>query len=515
MSLLKEKLDAPGFKIGLELVSTRGTMSEAKAMNVRHFSNALIERPEIDWISITDNAGGHPSISATALGRPILFANKEVIIHVTCKDLNRNGLESKAWELASEGFNNVLAITGDYPVSGMAGTPKPVFDIDSVGLLHLMSQLNQGIEIGKKKKKQLLQTDFFLGAVVSNFKKHENELVPQYLKLLKKIESGASFIINQAGYDAAKMSELPAFLIKNNLAKIPLIGNVFVLSKFSSQLFNKNKIPGVVLTDRFFSEIQKYTSGSDKGKAYFLELAAKMLAIYKGLGYKGGYIGGIHKIEDYETIMRHFHSFAEDDWVHFAKALQYHQKEEFFFFARNPDTGLVLPEKLNPNLEKRTKTKNINFNYQLSKRFHNLLFTEGKGLYNTGKKLCQNTTKGSAPTWLYSIEKLSKRILFDCKDCGDCSLSQTGYLCPESQCAKNQRNGPCGGTHDGFCEVKNIACIWARAYDRKKYEGHPLELLDHAPVMQNHALEGTSSWGNFWLGLDHFKASKIKKQPNE
>ncbi len=504
MSLLQEKLESPGFKIGLELVSTRGTMSETKAMNVRNFSNALVERQEIDWISITDNAGGHPSISATALGRPILFANKEVIIHVTCKDLNRNGLESKAWALASEGFNNILAITGDYPVSGMAGTPKSVFDIDSVGLLHLMSQLNNGIQIGKKKKRQLRKTNFYLGAVVSNFKKHENELIPQYLKLLKKIETGASFIINQAGYDAAKISELPAFLIKNKLAQIPLIGNVFVLSKFSASLFNKNKIPGVILTDEFYKKIQKYTAGFDKGKSFFLEHAAKMLAIYKGLGYKGGYIGGIHKIADYEAIMSHFHSFAEHDWKDFAKAMQYHQKDEFFLFDRDPKTGLVNPEKTNKNINKRTKTKNINLNYKISKRFHSLLFTKNKGLYNAGKKICRNTKFQSAPNWLYTIEKIGKRTLFNCHDCGDCSLSQTGYLCPESQCAKNQRNGPCGGTLNGQCEVKDLECIWARAYDRKKYEGNPFDLLAHAPVLQNHALEGTSSWGNFWLGLDHF-----------
>lgn len=509
MSLLKEKLTSPGFKIGLELVSTRGTMSDSKAMNVRNFSTALIEKPEIDWISITDNAGGHPSISATALGRPILFANKEVIIHVTCKDLNRNGLESKAWELASEGFNNILAITGDYPISGMAGAPKPVFDIDSIGLLHLMNQLNQGIEIGRKKKKQLLKTDFYLGAVVSNFKKHENELVPQYLKLLKKIETGASFIINQVGYDAAKMSELPAFLNKNKLAQMPLIGNVFVLSKFSSKLFNKNSIPGVVLTDDLYTEIQKYTSGADKGKSFFLELAAKMLAIYKGLGYKAGYIGGIHKITDYETIMHTFHSFAENDWKDFAKALQYHQKDEFFFFEKDEHTGLVIPEKTTPSLTRKTKTKNINLNYQISKRFHNLLFTQDKGLYNTGKKLCRKN-KDTAPNWLYALEKFGKRKLFNCQDCGDCSLSQTGYLCPESQCAKNQRNGPCGGTSNGQCEVKDLECIWARAYDRKKYEGNPFDLLNHTPVMQNHALEGTSSWANFWLGLDHFKINDTK-----
>ena len=67
-----------------------------------------------------------------ALGRPILYAGKEVVIHLTCKDHNRNGLESEAWMLNSEGFRNILAMTGDYPVWGR-WLAKPVFDIDSVG----------------------------------------------------------------------------------------------------------------------------------------------------------------------------------------------------------------------------------------------------------------------------------------------------------------------------------------------------------------------------------------------
>ncbi len=504
---LREAFQSSGFKIGVELVSTRGTMSDTKAINVRNFSTELIERPEVDWISITDNAGGHPSIAASALGRPILFANKEVIIHITCKDANRNGLESKAWELSSEGFSNILAITGDYPGSGMSGIPKSVFDIDSVGLLHLLTKMNHGIEIGKKKKRQLLSTDFYLGTVVSNFKKHENELIPQYLKLLKKLETGAEYVINQVGYDAGKISELPAFMNHHQLSHIPLIGNVYVLSKFSASLFNKNRIPGVILTDALHREIFKYTESDDKGKAFFQELAAKMLAIYKGLGYKGGYIGGIHKIEDYHKIMDTFHSYGEQDWKLFAKELQYAQNDEFFYFEMNQDTGLVNPEKINPILKSNgTKTRNVNLNYQISKRFHNIMFTEGKGFYNIGKRLCSKSkNKSHAPNWLFGLEKIGKRILFDCQDCGDCSLAEIEYLCPESQCAKNQRNGPCGGTSDGQCEVKDLECIWARAYDRAKYEGNAENLLEHSPVLQNHALEHTSSWANFWCGIGHKK----------
>jgi methylenetetrahydrofolate reductase (NADPH) len=138
---LREKLfDSSRFLVASELVSVRGSMAESSAIKVRNFANELIANPEIDWISVTDNAGGNPQLAPLALGRPILYAGKEVVIHLTCKDLNRNGLESEAWMLSSEGFHNILAMTGDYPVTGSEGLAKPVFDIDSVGVISLLDR---------------------------------------------------------------------------------------------------------------------------------------------------------------------------------------------------------------------------------------------------------------------------------------------------------------------------------------------------------------------------------------
>jgi methylenetetrahydrofolate reductase (NADPH) len=504
MATFQNILNTSGFKIGVELVSTRGIIAQQKSQKLIAFGEQLCRQNDLDWISITDNAGGFPAISPTVIGKSLQSKGKEIIIHMTCKDYNRNGLESKAWELSSDGFLDILAITGDYPAAGIKGAAKPVFDIDSIGLLHTLNQLNEGLEVGKKKKTQLKKTNFYLGAVVSNFKKNENELIPQYLKLLKKIEMGAKFIINQVGYDAVKMSELISFQKYKNLEHIHMIGNVFVLSKFTVNLFYQHKIPGIVLTDALYKKCQAALNSSDKGKQFFLELAAKMLAVYKGLGYKGGYLGGVHNIEDYKRIMNIFASYGNDDWKQFVLELQFSQQDEFFMFKKDTATGLTT-NTLNPVLlEKRKRTKHVNLKYSISKRFHKILFEEGKGLYNTGKSLCKKSnSKLNAPKWLYTLEQTGKKFLFDCQDCGDCSLQEIAYLCPESQCAKNQRNGPCGGTLDTKCEVKDIDCIWARAYDRTKYDGDVWKLLEHVPTIRNHDLTGTSSWGNFWLEKDH------------
>ena len=129
-----------------------------------------------------------------ALGKPILYGGKEVLIHLSCKDFNRNGLESEGWQLSSEGFHNILALSGDYPATGYHGRAKPVFDIDSIGLLTMLGEMNRGWDRPSVARggtaRPMQATTFFAGAVATNFKRLENEVVPQLLKLEKKIACG-------------------------------------------------------------------------------------------------------------------------------------------------------------------------------------------------------------------------------------------------------------------------------------------------------------------------------------
>lgn len=512
MKTLSEKLQSSdAFLLGVELLSTRGSMFESRARKTRDFATELAEADHIDWVSITDNAGGNPMLAPPALGKPILYAGKDVIIHLSCKDFNRNGLESEAWHLASEGFHNILALSGDYPVAGEGGSAKPVFDIDSVGLLTMLTRMNQGLTVHKRRtgeNQQLEKTTFFVGAVATNFKLHENEVIPQYLKLAKKVECGAQFIINQIGYDSRKIHEMKIYMDRHGLADVPLIGNVFLLRGAVARVFHSLKFPGVVVSEELLRLCERHEKSPDKGKAFFLELAAKQLAVYRALGYRGAYLGGIHNSADLARILKIEESFAVDDWKLFAREIRYSRPGEFFLHAEDAETGLADPDRLNPeyeeSLEARSPTANVNMSYRMAKLAHGALFHSGSPLARLGARLCRDAKDSQqGPALLRTVEHLSKLALFDCKDCGDCSLPDIAFLCPESQCAKNQRNGPCGGTRDGKCEVDDFECIWARAYDRLKYEGREQAMLDHAPVIQDQSLRGTSSWANFWLERDH------------
>jgi methylenetetrahydrofolate reductase (NADPH) len=407
--------------------------------------------------------------------------------------------------LNSEGFHNILAMTGDYPVAGNDGLARPVFDIDSIGLISLLRKMNQGLRgaVTNGKREQLEKTQFSIGAVTTNFKLREGEVIPQYEKLRKKVECGAQFIINQIGFDSRKISELRCYMDAHGMRETPLIGNVYLLSPRVADLFHEGRIPGVVVSEALWGLCRKQGESADRGKAFFLELAAKQVAIYRGLGFRGVYLGGVHSLPAIERILEIERGFSPDDWKQFAREIRFSRHEEFFYYSEDPATGLA--NGLEVTVRPKASSKNVTAVYQISKLAHATMFAPGTAFARWGAKACarvKNPMQGPAP--LRALEEVSKAVLYRCKDCGDCSLPDIAYLCPESQCAKNQRNGPCGGTREGSCEVDGYGdCIWLRAYERLKHDGHEEKLLDHVPVVQNQGLRGTSAWANLWLGRDH------------
>jgi methylenetetrahydrofolate reductase (NADPH) len=498
---LAERLRASRFLLGVELVSIRGSMSEDSAVRVRKLAAQLVDMAQVDWISITDNAGGNPQLHPQALGKPILYAGKEVVIHLTCKDLNRNALESAAWQLDSEGFHNVLAMTGDYPVGGSGGRAKPVFDLDSVALIAMLDRMNRGFD------EQHLRTSFCIGAVTSNTKLYEGEVVPQYLKLRKKIECGAHFIINQVGFDARKARELRLYMDRHGIGGTPLVGNVYVLTARAARVFAAGRVAGIVVTPALLELCERQARSPDGGKAFFREFAAKQMAIFRGLGYRGAYLGGIHDHATVERVLEIERGFAPGDWVDFAREIAFSRPGEFFSYPEEggaPGPGAAAGAGAAPAPPR----AGGGLMYGFSKWTHALMFTPGRLLSRWGARIASRARDPmQGPRPLREMERATKAVLFRCKDCGDCSLPDVAFLCPESQCAKNQRNGPCGGTREGHCEVDGFGdCIWLRAYERRKRDGTTEALLAHAPVVQNQALRGTSSWANNWLGRDHAAA---------
>ena len=517
----RQMLEGERFCYGAELVTTRGITEHGKPDKLVALGEALAADERISWLSVTDNPGGSPMLAPDWLADILSRTGVEIVVHLTCKDLNRNGLESAAWRYAAEGFHNLLALTGDYPKVGHGGAPQAVFDLDSVSLVALLNAMNGGLEVPGRKggTEALTPTSFYIGSAASPFKRHERELMPQYMKLARKIRCGAEWVIPQLGFDMRKFYEVPLYLQRMGLSA-SVVGNVYVLNKTVAGLFHRNEIPGCVVTDELMQQVEKYAAGEDKGRGYFRELAAKQLAVFKGLGFAGGYLAGTSKAETFAEIIDLAESYGEDDWKSFVKEINFGQPDEFYLFEADGDTGLGDIDHVNreylESLKKPEKTENVTAGYRASRAVHKAVFTPGKGIHDAARGIYESLgaeeERAEANHWplriMHAVEQAGKHVAYGCKDCGDCSLSDCAYICPESSCSKGSRNGPCGGSCDGTCELKDKPCLWARAYERTKYYGESEQLLDGPAVFTDHGLDGTSAWANTFLGRDHHANKK-------
>lgn len=460
------------------------------------------EGGEVCAISITDNPGGNPAIATDIICAEIRKLGVEPLVHIAFRDRSRNQAESLLFQLAALDINNVLILTGDYPSNlGFKGKSKPVFDLDSVNGLQLVGEMNLGLEREiMRRNVRLSPTDFYAGVAFSPFKQVEAEVMGQYHKMKKKIDAGADFVITQVGYDARKLHEFQLWLKKNGY-KIPALASVYVLSYPVAKAMRENNIPGCVVTDKLLKQIAEESESPDKGKSAHLDRAAKMYAIVRGMGYKGAYISGQGmSYESLEYIIARGTELA-GRWADFLHEFDYPQKDGYYYFEKDIGNGLNLYEPA-----PRPQKPALPLIYSLSRAFHASVFEPKSPLFKPLQTLMRFVDSSRVLRKpFHSAEFWIKAALYGCKDCGDCALFDVAYLCPISQCPKDQRNGPCGGSFEGWCEVypNEKQCIWARAYQRLKSQ-HKEDSIGNTIIAPcNWELWQTSSWLNYFLGRDH------------
>jgi len=498
-------LDPGKFTLTMELVPSRGGRSAAHSRAL-DFARAAASDGRLSAVSITENAGGHPALAPEVLGQEILRLGLDVIIHLSCKDKNRNQIESSlfAWDRA--GLRNLLVLAGDYPQSGYRGYPKPVFDLDTVHVLDLIGRLNREQPGGDRRHpaaKGQEPTSFCKGVVVSPFKYLESELMMQYFKLQRKVAAGAEYIITQVGYDARKFQELLLFMRRHGL-HLPVLGNVFVPTPNVARLMNQGKIPGVELPDSYYQDLQKDFQAGPEGRKKILARAARLLCVLKGLGYAGAHLGGPGlTFAEFDYILGEQEA-RQDDWPEFAAEFSSWPREAFFYFHEDPVSGLNLvePSPLAP--------AGHSMHYDFSRWFHDLAFVEGGRMCRQFALLCQRLEQGGYGGWLDRFEHIVKFLLYRCQNCGDCTLAELAFVCPQSGCAKNILNGACGGSRKGWCEVYpgRRQCLYVLIYERLK-GGGLLETMQEGFVPpRDWSLNETSSWINFFMHRDHHNRRK-------
>lgn len=503
--MLKEALVSGEFVITCEFVPGRGKEGASVDAAVMFAREVAGKTPKIHAVSLTDNPGGNTAMIPDALAPDILKTGMDALVHFSCRDMNRNAMESRLMALSRSGVNNLLVITGDYPASGFEGDAASVFDLDSVQVIRYIKSLNAGLEIPGVKKGttvRLPPTQFLVAAAVSPFKATEAELMGQYIKMEKKIAAGADFVIPQLGYDMRKFLEIKRYLRSRNL-NVPVLGNVYVLSAGAARSMNAGLVPGCVVTDELLRVVEEEAKDPDKGKAKRLERAAKMVAMLKGMGFNGVHIGGFAlKTEDFRFIINRA-AELESRWQEFIPEVSFSCKDEFFAF---PAPANYASNEVDADVLTGLKRGRRLVGYELSKLFHKIVFERDRIIARLLTRYYKLVGDKSALARLsHKVEHGTKMLLYGCQDCGDCALADMAFYCPMCGCAKFQRNGPCGGSISGMCEVypDEKRCAWAVVYERHKSDGTLEEMRSNYVPPRRNQLAKTSGWANYFLRRDH------------
>jgi methylenetetrahydrofolate reductase (NADPH) len=466
---LREALTAGKFCYVVELVASRLTR-EARLLEV---ASNLAQVPGVVAGSITSYAGGAMGRDPIRVGTAARARGLVPNIHLTCVNRDVPAARRALEDLHALGIENVLALTGDYPKSSAsdAATPQPNFDIDSVQLVALIAEM------------RAQSLPFWISVAISPFKYTEADCAYQYLKLEKKIAAGADCAITQLGYDARKFRELKRYLDERNL-RTPLLGSVYVLHAKAAGKMSKGEPPGCWVSPELLEQINSETQSTDKGLATRLERAASMVAILRGLGYAGAYLGGDHRADHVRWIIKRSESLAPK-WEELADRLAFAPKNGFYLY----DLKQAPPKK--PGFVPRAlDILGHLFPVNTPGKLRDFLATIFRWI-------------DKRPALALGVERIEfaiKSPLFGCQACGNCVLGHMEYVCPQT-CPKRMRNGPCGGTLNGRCEVVDKLCIWVEVYARAKSEKRIDDLKIYIPP-RNKSLTGTSSWINYFLERD-------------
>ncbi|MBN2455344.1 MAG: methylenetetrahydrofolate reductase C-terminal domain-containing protein [Sedimentisphaerales bacterium] len=445
-----------------------------------------------DFVGITlpQNPGGaaniEPADILSRLRAKELDDGLEVMPHISCKDQNVDSIIGSLVDFRAAGLECIFALTGDKPLKA-----KGVFELDSIGLLDLIRDVNNE-SYAKAKPGQLNNVhQFYSCAAVSPFKYTEPSQMQQYYKMEKKISCGARFFITQVGWDWKKSLELIRYLKENKL-DVPVIGNVYLLSTITPapRLMHDIKLPGCFVSDELFAKV------CSESVDEHIERAAQQVAMYRTMGFAGVDVGGVASFEVFSRILSRAAEIG-NGWEQFKDNLSWPAKNPFYLYNQQGHRVAL------GNTRRKFKQRFFDFMHRA------VLDPDYRG-FHIFKKLMSvlGTKKGSGCVYklFNASEKAFKYLMFDCQECGDCYLPENFSLCTIGGCEKGMDNAPCGdSTVDGKCgnNLERV-CIGELIYQAASAEkGGQQKLRATINKPRKHELEHTSSILNYLFGKDH------------
>ena len=223
----------------------------------------------ITAVNVTDNQSSVMRMGSLPACVALKNAGLTPILQLTCRDRNRIALQSELLGAAMLGIENILCLTGDHTKMGDHPGAKPVFDLDSVSLLHTACQLEKGVDLGG----QALVGEppkFAKGAVVSPC---SDSVDAQLAKMERKVMAGAEYFQTQAVFDSEKFI---SFMEKAKQFGKPVQLGVIIPKSAGMAKFINNNVAGVHVPQEM---IDALAADKERAKAGItgVEIAAKII----------------------------------------------------------------------------------------------------------------------------------------------------------------------------------------------------------------------------------------------
>lgn len=266
-SRLAEKLIQGKFPVVVEIVPPKGCDPTREVEGAQYLKNQ-----GIDAANIPDGSGATARMSAQTLAVVIQQqAGIEALLHFSCRGRNVLSLQSDLLGSYALGLRNIWAVTGDPPQFADLPSATAVFDVDAIGLVNVLSNLNRGLDIGGNPLGT--QTNFLIGVGLN-----PNALDPdeELRRFEYKVKAGANFGVIRPVFDVSRLAAFLRRVQELDVPQIPLLAGIHPLTSYRNAEFLNNEVPGISVSPEILRRMRQVDTG-ERARAEGLKIAQEML----------------------------------------------------------------------------------------------------------------------------------------------------------------------------------------------------------------------------------------------
>jgi homocysteine S-methyltransferase len=268
-SKLGAKLTQGKFVAFVEILPPRGVDASLEIAGARRCAEH-----GIDAINVPDGPRASARMSAQAACQLIQRdAGIEAVSHFCCRDRNILGIQSELLASHTVGVRNLICITGDPPRMGLYPDATAVFDVDAIGLVNIVNNLNHGLDIGGNPIGS--QTALLIGVGANPGALNMDE---EMRRFEWKVEAGAEYVVTQPVFD---LDLLEKFLKRIERVKIPMICGLWPLTSYRNAEFMVNELR--VPVPEPYMERMRRMDNADKAREEGVAIAREMVARVRGM----------------------------------------------------------------------------------------------------------------------------------------------------------------------------------------------------------------------------------------